>query len=209
MNSFETDMKRAVFSYRFAGGAVLMLWVLYTAGYGSKLYMVCVPVVCTFPYTTAWLADYGSGYIKQYLPRTGVKAYIMGKIFACGISGGLVEIVPIWLFAWLKDKAVLKQAEPALVFASGVLWAVLAAALATLAGSRYVAYGGSFVIFYLLVILHERYFHKLYCLNPQEWLMPAHTWVFGGQGVLMLVAGFTAIFICIYYETLRRCMERV
>ncbi|MDE6025987.1 MAG: hypothetical protein K2G45_11095 [Lachnospiraceae bacterium] len=209
MNSFETDMKRAVFSYRFAGGVALMLWVLYTAGYGSKLYMVCVPVICTFPYTTAWLADYGSGYIKQYLPRTGVRAYIMGKIFACGISGGLVEVIPIWLFAWLKDKTVLEQAELSLVFASGVLWAVLAATLAALVGSRYVAYGGSFVIFYLLVILHERYFRRLYCLNPQEWLKPVHTWVFNNQGVLMLMTGFTAIFICIYYETLRRCMEHV
>lgn len=209
MNSFETDMKRAVFSYRFAAGAALMLWVLCTAGFGSKLYMVCVPVVCTFPYTTAWLADYGSGYIRQYLPRTGVKAYIMGKIFACGVSGGLAELVPIIVFARFKDEAVLEQAGLPLVFTSGALWAVLAATLAALADSKYVAYGSAFVVFYLLVILHERYFEGLYCLNPQEWLMPEHTWVFGSQGILMLMAGFIAIFICIYYEILRRRMERV
>lgn len=206
MNSFETDMKRAVLSYGFSGAVLLMLAVLELSGFGSRAYMVCVPLACTFPYAGAWITDYKSGFIKEWLPRTGVNAYIMGKLFACAISGGLVGIIPVYIFAWLRDKSLTDNVNMPLLFASGALWAIVASTLAALSNSRYVAYGGSFVVFYLLVILNERYFRGLYCLCPEEWIVPVHIWYFGGQGVLMLVIGMCVVFMCINYEILRRCI---
>ena len=64
MNSFETDMKRAICSVGFIAGLILQIIILNISGETSDLYMISVPLVCTFSYTTAWLEDYESGYLK-------------------------------------------------------------------------------------------------------------------------------------------------
>lgn len=208
MNSFEIDLGRAVFSIRFLAGLILQVVILYAAGYKSDLYYISVPVLCTFPYSTAWLCDYQSGYIKPYIQRSGVSSYIIGKILSCGISGGLLETAGCFIFYIIKKEEGLKGGW-LLIFMSGMLWSVFAAMLAAISQSRYIAFGGSFVIYYILVMMHERYFKKLYCLYPYEWLSPEHTWVFGEQGVVILTMLLTVILIFIYYEVLRRCIENV
>lgn len=205
MNSFETDIKRAVCSRGFAAGLILELVILFTAGFDSDLFRMSVPVLCTLPYSTAWLSDYQSGYLKLYLPRTSVNAYIVGKILACGISGGMLEGLGGWIYLCVRKEEG-TQFGLVLVFLSGMLWAVLAALLAAVSNSRYLAYGGAFVIYYLLVILYERYFQEIYCLYPYEWLAPEHTWVFGEQGVKLLLCGGILVLSCLYYEILRRCI---
>lgn len=208
MNSFETDLLRAIKSKGFIIGFVVELIILFTSGLNSDLFRMCVPVLCTLPYSTAWLTEYQSGFLKSSLARTSMTSYILGKILACGISGGLLEIWGIWLVSIIKPQEGI-TCQYGLIFLSGMLWAVLAALLAAWSNNRYIAYGGSFVIYYLMVILHERYFKQLYCLYPYEWLNPQHTWVFGNQGVALLLSGLILILIFLYYEILRRCIERV
>lgn len=208
MNSFETDLLRAIKSKGFIIGFVVELIILFTSGWNSDLFRMCVPVLCTLPYSTAWLTEYQSGFLKSSLVRTSMTSYILGKILACGISGGLLEVSGIWLFSMIKPQEG-STCQYGLIFLSGMLWAVLAALLAAWSNNRYIAYGGSFVIYYLMVMLHERYFKQLYCLYPYEWLNPQHTWVFGNQGVAILLSGLILILIFPYYEILRRCIERV
>ncbi|MDE6635622.1 MAG: hypothetical protein K2K09_03330, partial [Lachnospiraceae bacterium] len=86
---------------------------------------------------------------------------------------------------------------------------VVSAALAAAANSRYVAYGGAFVLYYMLVILYERYFQSLYCLYPVEWYAPEHTWVFGDTGIILMLGGMIILIGILYYEMLGRCMELV
>lgn len=181
-----------------------MLWF---AGFTSGLFRACVPVLAALPYGLAWLNEYQSGYLKAVLPRTGVTSYIIGKFLACGISGGLLEVLGVWIFRLIKTEA--EEINGMLVFASGMLWAVLAATLAAWAGSRCIAYGGSFVIYYVLVILYERYFKGWYCLYPYEWLAPSHQWIFGEAGVLLLLGGWTLVLWCLYSGILRRCIGRI
>ena len=101
MNSFETDLKRAIGSKGFLIGIVLEVFILKQAGFDSDLFRVSVPVIATFPYATAWLSDYHSGYIKSYLYRSGIFPYICGKFWACGISGGLVELLGCLIYKLL------------------------------------------------------------------------------------------------------------
>lgn len=208
MNSFEIDLKRAIGSFGFWAGLVLEVCVLYFAGFTSGLFRVCVPVLAALPYGLAWLNEYQSGYLKAYLPRTSIRAYISGKFLACGISGGLLEALGVWVFRLLKPEDAAEISE-VLIFASGMLWAVLAATLAAWAGSRCIAYGGSFVLYYILVILYERYFADWYCLYPYEWLAPAHQWIFGETGVLILLSGWILILWCLYFFLLKRCIARL
>lgn len=211
MNSFETDLRRAVISWRFAAGVLLQTVILLIAGMDEELFYISVPVVCTFPYATAWLLDYQGGFLKSYIMRSGKNSYILGKIFACGISGGLVELMSCMVYVRIAGKKLEEAAlcDFTLIFISGVLWAVVAATLAAASQSSYVAYGGSFIVCYLLVILHERYFEGLYCLSPYEWVKCEHTWILGKSGILIMLSGIVVIVAFVYYEIVRRCMENV
>lgn len=206
MNSFESDLKRAVISIPFVAGVIIEVVILLCSGFDSDLFRVSVPVLATFPYSTAWLLDYQSGFVKEYIPRCGVNQYIIGKIIACGISGGLLELSGCYLFSLMNEETEIKLN---LIFVSGMLWAVVAAALAAWSNSRYIAYGGSFVIYYILVIFHDRYFEDLYCLYPYEWIAPEHTWVFDEQGIVILLIGIILVFSFLYYHILWRCIKRV
>lgn len=198
-------MKRALCAKGFLAGLVLAFAILMKSGFDSQLYRITLPVLASLPYTTAWLEEEQSGFALVSLMRAGRMPYILGKYFSCGISGGLVETLPALLYRllWPQEGAAV---NPWLVFLSGMLWAVTAAVLTALTKSRYIAYGGSFVIYYILVILHERYFPGLYCLYPYEWFAPTHTWLFGWQGIAAFLAGLLLLLLFLYYELLRRCM---
>lgn len=206
MNSFETDMRRAMCSKGFIAGLAAGFLILMKAGFDSDLYRISFPVLAALPYTTAWIMDYQSGYLRSYLVRSSRRSYIFGKFASCVISGGLVVTIPCILYLlWYKEEAVI---HPWLLFFSGMLWAAVSVVLAAISRSRYLAYGGGFVIYYLLVILHERYFTGLYCLYPYEWLYPVHIWVFEGRGIMLLLTGLLLIWCFLYYEILYRSIER-
>ena len=207
MNSFETDLKRALCSKGFAAGLAIELLILIQAGFDSDLFRMGVPIIAALPYSTAWLLDYQSGYIKAYLPRTSIAAYIGGKFLSCGISGGLAQAFGCSIYMLIKEDT--PEINLLLIFTSGMLWAVLSTVLAAWSNSRYIAYGGGFVLYYVLVILHQRYFEHMYCLNPYEWLSPSHTWILGDWGAVLMLFGMILVLLCIYYEIVRRRMEHV
>lgn len=231
MNSFETDLKRAIYSKKFLFGVIAELTILFAGGLNSELFCISVPVICTLPYTVGFLEDYQSGFLKSYLPRTTIPAYICGKALSCGISGGLVEIIGVYLYCQWKNSGIegalylwfggsrLDASYPekgteltayyGLLFLSGAIWAMVSAALSTWSRSRYMAYGSSFVLFYLLVILQERYFPKLYCLNPEEWFLYQHRWIFEKRGIALMLCGICFILFFGYYQIVRRCMKHV
>ena len=188
MNSFETDMIRALKSRGFLLGLGSMILVLCTVGYDSDAFRMCVPVVCTFPYTTAWLKESQNGFLKACLPRTTITAYILGKYVSCGIAGGLAEAGALFLVSLFQKNLKFMDCNPDLLFLSGCLWAMIAAVLAAWSNNRY--------------------FPGLYCLYPYEWFHPTHEWVFQEQGVRLLLGMLILIFGFLYYGILRRCMKR-
>lgn len=201
MNSFETDLKRAFFSVNFLAGLLLECVILRCAGFASEWYQISVPVLAALPYSTAWLNEYQSGYLKEYLPRCGITSYIWGKFLSCGISGGALLAVAYFICSWSEQRET--SGNYTLIFLSGMFWAVVSATLAAAANSRYVAYGGGFVLYYMLVILVERYFQALYCLDPGEWYAPEHVWVLGDMGIILMLTGFILIGGILYAYLLR------
>ena len=206
MNSFESDLKRALTSYGFIIGLVANFIILFNTGVSSDLFMVSIPVICTLPYTTAWLSDYQTGFIKYYLNRTSIFAYSWGKILSCGISGGLVVTIPVFIYQVTSGT---EDLQYPIIFLIGMLWSTLAATLAAISNSRYIAYGSSFVICYLLVILKQRYFDNLYCLYPFEWISPTHTWILEDSGLILMLAGFIIVICLSYCEVIRGYISHV
>ena len=61
MNSLFSDLKRAVISLPFLCAVILQLLILQYGGFASELYRMSVPLVCTFPFSCAWLDESRSG----------------------------------------------------------------------------------------------------------------------------------------------------
>ena len=188
---------------------------------------LALPILCALPYTAAFLDDVKSGFIKAYLPRTTVDGYIMSRALACAASGGLALSLGI-LAAYgiaallllpleamrdylLEPPGYFRQLLETLLmfFASGAFWALVGLTFATLTNSRYMAYASPFVLFYLLVILYERYFDKLYVLYPREWLNPSNKWVFGRVGVAVLLLELSALMALLFAWAAKRRLRQI
>ncbi len=172
---------------------------------------LALPILCTLPFTASFVDDMKSGYIKEYLPCITVRRYIFGKIIGYALSGGLVIALGI-LGSYISAALVLSPSEAAqangggaagnlpallesllLFFFSGAFWSVTGMTFAALTGSKHMAYASPFVLFYILIILYERYFDHLYVLYPREWLHPSEVWMFGNFGVILLLTELTII----------------
>jgi len=57
--------------------------------------LFAAPILCTFPYTTAFLGERESGEIRFFLPRTTKWRYTLKKIQSVAVSGGLVLVLGI------------------------------------------------------------------------------------------------------------------
>ncbi len=195
MNSFIIDIRRAVGSIGFAAVVIVEFLICVYSGYGTETFYMSVPVAAAIPYSTAWIVDYQSGFIKQYIGRTTKMAYITGKFLACGVSGGGAILMGAWLSSFFikESKQVEYQYLP--IFAAGFVFAVLAQLIATVSMSRYIAYGGGFVICYALVIVYERYARNLYMLCPYEWSNPQKEWMFGETGLVMFLIGISLVLL--------------
>lgn len=248
--SVSSDIKRALSAKGFLfgiAGMVLMMAVasinaissiqgVLSNGFHAQLILsaltsddvtLVLPILCTLPFATAFVDDIKSGFIKQYLPRSGVSAYIKGKIFASGLSGGLVLVAGLFIaygisaLVFTPMEAALKPdqiVEPYFaeivtktltLFLSGAFWSLTGFTLASMAMSRYMAYASSFVVYYVLIILHERYFADFYVLYPKEWLALSEPWVLQNLGVWIQLLMLCAVISLLFGMTAKRRLENV
>ncbi|MEX1377669.1 MAG: hypothetical protein AB1Z23_09415 [Eubacteriales bacterium] len=188
----------------------------------SDIVLMALPIICTLSYTTAFLEEYTSGYIKSYLMKCDKKRYIKGKVLVPAISGGLVLSAGILIFFFITKliyspiENVSEYAIPPFMnvlmyaikfFFAGALWASIGALLANISLSKYMAYASPFVFFYVLVILQERYFRNLYVINPKEWLLIEHNWPLGSWGAIILMLLLTTIICAINFNVIERRIE--
>ena len=248
MDTIKTDIKRAVFSLPFlVSVAIMILVIMFGAGkdmlfprelkYGlspfyhmniifaalrSDIVLIVVPIICTLPYTSAFLDEYTSGYIKIYIMKTHKEDYVRGKVLAAAISGGLTMVVSVCIVTILAaliyrpmEIASEEAVSPILnliiktvvFFLSGCLWSSVGMLLANVSMSKYMAYASPFVIYYVLVILAERYFRSVYVINPKEWLLQANFWPGGDWGVMLLLILLTVPVMLISGGVIRRKIE--
>ncbi len=188
-------------------------------GISSDMALLIIPIVCTLPYTSAFLDEYTSGYIKVYLMRSDKTEYIKGKVIAPIVSGGLCIFSGIILANLLlsiiytpmeimDEKAISPfldiMGKAFLYFLAGGFWASIGLLLANITLSKYMAYASPFVIFYVLVILQERYFREIYVLNPKEWLKVEQFWVMDRWGVVLMMIMLIAIMIVINFRVIEK-----
>ena len=178
---------------------------------GSDGMTLALPLLAALPFTAAFLDDLKSGFLKEYLPRTTPTGYLLGRIIGCLLSGALALCLGVFLAYGVAVLLFLPMerapTDPALIgtlirelrqtlelmACSGALWSAVGLLLGTVTGSKYMAYASPFVLYYVLIILHERYLPDLFILYPKEWIAPSAHWQFGVTGVLLLVGELTVL----------------
>lgn len=172
----------------------------------SETMCFALPIAAALPFTASCYEDLHSGFIIAYLPRAGCRDYITGKLIACFASGGLAPVAGIVCFVLLtlmvfaprvtwgegfsREMGALLWASIPLFF-SGAFWSLVGMTASALTSSKHMAYAAPFILFYVLVILSERYFKKIVLLNPKEWMRPAAG--IRGIALLVILSGITAL----------------
>ena len=187
----------------------------------SEGMVLALPVIAALPFTASVVNDVKSGFIRYYVHRTSRRYYLIGKCMAGIISGGLVIVlgmVASYVIAFLmlvpREASASKEAEwvafnikfvksVVLMFLSGAFWSMCGLTLATATNSKYMAYASPFIVYYVLIILYERYFNKWYILYPKKWINPSFAW----SGALFLFGLIIGISVVFYYVAKRRVFK--
>ena len=86
-----------------------------------------------------------------------------------------------------------------LFFLFGGLFSLIGFLCASVSMSRYMAYASPFILYYVLIILCDRYMQQLYVLNPQQWLTPSGLWPGGVWGIALLLFELVLVVaVCCY-----------
>lgn len=169
------------------------------------------PLLAAIPMSAIYVEDIKSNFIRYYLFRSSRKAYIVGRLIGCFLSGSMVLLLGV-LLAYGTSALVFLPREVAseaealnspglqdIILAvtpfvlSGGFWAVFGLTMSAFMESKYIAYSSSFIAFYIMTILHERYVNDLFVIAPKEWLHPSSRWIVGSWGPSIVVLELTLL----------------
>lgn len=182
-----------------------------------------MPILAVLPFTANYIDDVKSKFARFFLIRADYTTYLISHILVCSLSGGLV-IAAGTLLAWgvsaLLFLPMEKTAEApseaitlllktcVLLFLNGGLWAVVGMTMSTVMESKYIAYASPFIVYYILVILHERYFPNFWLLSPKNWLK-LELWPYGIGSAALFLLELTFLCGLVFYIRGRRRLENL
>lgn len=182
-----------------------------------------IPVLAVLPCTACYIGDVKSKFVRFFLIRTNYTTYLTGHILLGFLSGGLVIVAGI-LLAWGLSALLFLPIEQItespsdstavllktcwLLFMTSGFWAVLGMTMSTVMESKYVAYASPFIVYYLLVILYERYFPNAWLLYPKNWLDP-EIWPYGLGSAALFLLELTFLCSLVFYIRGRRRLENL
>lgn len=251
-NAMYSSIRQALLSARFLLGAVAITAIIFLASidtiveafrteelldngfHGRLIYnalssdsiLFFVPIVCTLPYTAAYVEDVKSNYVRYCVYRSSRRAYIISRVAGCALSGGAVLIVGIFAAYGISALIFLPLEEAAeqgtqylwfrqiifsgsFVFLSGAFWSLLGMFVSSIIESKYIAYASPFVVYYILIILHERYFDSIFIIYPKQCLNPSEEWLFGKWGAAILILELTVMIAVLFYVNADRRLKQL
>lgn len=180
-------------------------------------------VLAPISLSAGYLEDIKSRASRFFLIRGSYSSYLLGNCIACWLCGGgavLLGAISAWGITttiFLPLERVLDNppelgmqivAQLTLLFLNGGLWAVLGMTMSTIMESKYIAYASPFIVYYLLVILYERYFPNAWLLYPKNWLDP-EIWPYGIGSAALFLLELTFLCGLVFYVRGKRRLEQL
>lgn len=197
--------------------------VLIVQALSSETVSTFLPVLAAIPLAEGYLEDVKSKYARFYLIRGSYSDYLLGYYIACWLCGGgavLLGAGTAWGITAIASTPLERIVENPpdlerqiigqiiLLFLSGSLWAVVGMTMSTIMESKYIAYASPFIVYYLLVILCERYFPDAWLLYPKNWLDP-EIWPYGLGSAALFLLELTFLCSLVFYIRGRRRLENL
>ena len=167
-----------------------------------------LPIVAALPFAGAYVDEIKSKFVRFYLIRSNYRYYILNRSLVCFLYGGGAAFLG-GLLSWGISTLLFMPLEMAaeegaistvsiwpilvLLFLAGGLWAIAGMAISTFMESKYIAYASPFVMYYMLVILCERYIPDVFLLYPPNWTQP-DSWPYGVWGAAFFLLELTIAF---------------
>lgn len=181
-----------------------------------------LPVLGAIPMSAEYLDDVRSKFARFCLVRGSYSSYLFFQCFSCWLCGSAVLLgaIATWgitslVFAPMEQivqnyssispKIV---AQLVLLFINSGLWAVVGMALSTIMESKYIAYISPFIVYYLLIILSERYFPNAFFIYPKNWINP-EPWPLGMLGAIIFLLELTFLGAVLFFIRGRRRLESI
>lgn len=179
------------------------------------------PVLAVIPFSGVYVDDLKSKFARFLLLRSSYFDYLVSRIliaffcgggciaFGCLTAWGISALLffPTQLAGeadWVVVNLVVHKLI--LLFCNGGLWSVVGMALSTVMESKYIAYISPFIVYYLLVILYERYFPDAWLLYPRNWLDP-EIWPYGVGSAVVFLFELTFFSGLLFYFRGKRRLE--
>lgn len=203
---------------------------LFQQGYHDELFSTILsadmlstflPVIAAVPLSAGYLDDVKSKCTRFFVIRVGYTRYLVSIFLACYFLGGAVILIgtlsaygmTTLVFLPLErlvenppDLGVQIGQQFTLLFLNGGLWAVIGMTMSTIMESKYIAYASPFIVYYLLVILYERYFPDAWLLYPKNWLDP-EIWPYGVGSAALFLLELTFLCGLVFYVRGKRRLE--
>lgn len=188
-------------------------WTLLENALRSDTVSPFIPILAVLPFSACYIDDLKNKFARYFVIRCGNGTYIVSRICVCFLSGGLAIATGILITAGLAAIVFIPLEQDSmsssfdavqnfgkfllLYFITSGFWAVVGMAMSTLMESKYISYATPFVLYYLLVILYERYFSDLFIIYPKTWTDPA-AWPFGCWGAVIFLLEMALIFAILF-----------
>ena len=195
--------------------------IFFSDALSSDILASFLPILAAVPLAAMYLEDIKSKFARFLILREDYSGYLMSQCLACWGCGGCAILLG-GLTAWGITALIFSPLEQVvkdyvgiapqiasqllLVFLNGGLWAVVGMALSTVMESKYIAYISPFIVYYLLVILYERYFPDAWLLYPKNWLDP-EIWPYGVGSAVVFLLELTFFSGLLFYFRGRRRLE--
>lgn len=188
------------------------------------LIVFLIPVISVLLYGGLFLREYSTGFIKLSISRTSRKKYAIGKVLETAIKsiatylliGGIILIIYTCFVYSIKEKQILPFTQLLELILSlirisliGAILSVFAGALSCIFLNAYMTYGLPLVVYYLLIVIKERYLKDLYSIYPPEWISPKSYWGAGNWGLWVFLFLLLAIAMIIYRFFLEYRIEEI
>lgn len=196
---------------------------LISTALSSDIFSVFLPALAAIPLSAGYLEDVKSKASRFFLIRGSYSDYLMGHYTACWLCGGgavLLGAGSTWgitAIAFTPLERIVENPQELrpqivghiiLLFLNGGLWAVLGTTMSTIMESKYIAYASPFIVYYLLVILYERYFPNAWLLYPKNWLDP-EVWPYGVGSAALFLLELTFLCGLVFYIRGKRRLEQL
>ena len=189
----------------------------------SDTLVAFLPALAAIPLSAGYLEDVKSKVSRFFLIRGSYSGYLLGNCIACWLCGGGAVLLGA-LSAWGITATIFLPLERvldnppalgmqiveqlALLFLNSGLWAVLGMTMSTIMESNYIAYASPFIVYYMLVILYERYFPDAWLLYPKNWLNP-EIWPYGVGSAALFLLELTFLCGLVFYIRGKRRLEQL